>query len=55
MPIYQFMCEQCGTRFEASMTIAEHGQNRPECPKCHSESRVYGEPAMFAAVTSRKT
>jgi putative FmdB family regulatory protein len=55
MPVYQFICEQCGTRFDVPMSIAEHDQNRPECPKCHSEARVHGEPSTFTAVTSRKS
>jgi putative FmdB family regulatory protein len=55
MPIYQFVCEQCGTHFEARMSIVEHGQNRPQCPQCHSEARVRAEPAPFAAFTSKKS
>jgi putative FmdB family regulatory protein len=55
MPVYAFRCEQCGTRFEARMSIAEHGQNRPACPKCRSEEQVHGEPATFSAVTSKKS
>jgi putative FmdB family regulatory protein len=55
MPVYLFRCDQCGTRFEISMTMVEHDQNRPECPRCHTEERVQGEPATFSAVTSRKS
>ena len=55
MPLYQFHCEQCGTRFETRMSIVEHDQNRPQCPKCHSEERVHGVPSTFTAMTSKKS
>lgn len=55
MPIYQFRCEQCGTRFEERMSIVEHDQNRPQCPKCHTEERVHGELAAFFARTDKKS
>jgi len=55
MPVYQFRCERCGTRFETRMSIAEHSQNRPQCPKCHSEEDVHGEPTSFTAMTGRKS
>jgi len=54
MPIYEYRCEQCGMRFEVRMTIVEHGQNRPECPQCHTEERVHGELSTFTPVTSQK-
>lgn len=55
MPNYQYRCEQCGTRFEARMSMVEHDQNRPECPQCHSDQRVRGELATFAVKTDKKS
>jgi putative FmdB family regulatory protein len=55
MPIYEFRCAQCGTTFDERMSIDEHGQRRPPCPKCHTEARVEPQLSTFHAVTSRKT
>jgi putative FmdB family regulatory protein len=55
MPMYEFRCDRCGNRFETRMTIVEHGQNRPECPKCHTDEWVHGSPARFAAMTDKKS
>jgi putative FmdB family regulatory protein len=41
MPMYQFVCEQCGLTFEERMSPVEHYQNRAECPRCRSDARVY--------------
>ena len=42
MPTYRFVCEECGEVFEERMSPAEHDQNQPECPRCHSDARVHG-------------
>jgi len=42
MPTYRFVCEECGLAFEERMSAPEHDQNRPECPRCHSDARVHG-------------
>ena len=33
MPLYEYECRDCGTRFEALVTAG----HRPVCPSCHSE------------------
>jgi putative FmdB family regulatory protein len=33
MPIYEFQCEECGTRFE---DLIAAGANGPNCPSCGS-------------------
>ena len=50
MPMYEFQCERCGVKFRTQMSAVEHDQNRPECPKCHSDDWVHGaaEPAEQA-------
>jgi putative FmdB family regulatory protein len=35
MPIYEFQCEQCGSRFEELM---ESGTGPPACPTCGSRT-----------------
>ena len=32
MPIYEYACQDCGTRFETLV----RSDTTPECPKCHS-------------------
>ncbi|HPA13849.1 MAG TPA: zinc ribbon domain-containing protein [Desulfobacterales bacterium] len=34
MPIYEYHCEKCDRNFECLV----FGQERPECPSCHSKS-----------------
>jgi putative FmdB family regulatory protein len=55
MPTYQFLCDQCGMRFEERMSVVEHAQNRPDCPKCHSAESVRAELSTFVAMTDKKT
>lgn len=33
MPIYEFRCRECGTRFEALRRVGEDGRTL-ECPDC---------------------
>lgn len=54
MPIYQYRCAKCGELFERAEHIGEHGQSKPECPKCASR-QVETQPAAFFAKTSRKS
>ena len=54
MPIYRFVCEQCGLVFEERMSPVEHDQNRAECPRCHSDARVYGARSTGDAALDRR-
>lgn len=33
MPIFEYLCESCGHRFEAIL----FGEQAPSCPKCHTD------------------
>lgn len=55
MPLYEFRCDQCGLRFDERMTIVEHDQNRPDCPRCHSAESVHAAPSAFNVITSKKS
>lgn len=33
MPIFEYLCEECGHNFEAIV----YGAQKAECPKCHTE------------------
>jgi len=55
MPTYEYRCKECGHRFEKVMPIAEHERRRKSrCPKCNS-GKVEQLPALFQAVTGKKT
>lgn len=47
MPIYEYVCEECKSRFERIVT-AKNG--KPECPKCGSH-RSTVQFSTFAAHT----
>lgn len=39
MPLYDFHCEQCETKFEVRASIKEKQAGlQPECPTCHSHA-----------------
>ena len=54
MPIYEFRCAKCRTRFTLSLSIAEHGRRRATCPKCRSRD-VVAVLSPFFAKTVRKS
>ena len=35
MPLYEYVCNQCGTPFEKMAKLSESNQ-KPECPHCGS-------------------
>ena len=54
MPHYEYLCQTCGHRFEAVVTLHEHERGRKApCPKCQS-TKVQQRPSVFQAVTSQK-
>ncbi len=54
MPVYDFVCENCGKKFTRTMSLAEHSKGRFKCPKCGS-GKVKQLISSFQAVTSRKS
>ena len=47
MPIYEYLCEECKTRYERIVT-AQNG--KPECPRCGSKRSTI-QFSTFAAHT----
>lgn len=37
MPLYDYVCEECGHEFQVSERISDHEKARRKCPKCKSE------------------
>ena len=44
MPIYEYWCPRCQTRFEVMKGMAERKSN--PCPSCHTESEL--RPSRFS-------
>lgn len=57
MPMYEFLCQQCGKSFELALAIAEAERKRKEgvqCPTCGS-SAVVQQISRFQVKTSKKS
>ena len=57
MPIYEFLCQQCGKDFTLALSISEAERRRKEgfqCPGCGS-SNVVQQISHFQVKTSKKT
>ena len=44
MPIFEYLCVECGHKFEAIV----FGDNKTECPKCHA-AKLEPQLSTFAA------
>ena len=54
MPIYEYRCMKCHTRFSQQQAIDEHGHKRPACPRCKSHA-VEQVLSPFFVKTVRKS
>jgi putative FmdB family regulatory protein len=57
MPIYEFLCRQCGKNFTSALSIAEAERKRKEgfqCPGCGS-ANVVQQISHFQTKTSKKS
>jgi putative FmdB family regulatory protein len=54
MPVYDYVCLDCHKTFELVLSLNEHENESPKCPKCGS-TNVEQEAAAFFTVTSRKS
>ncbi len=54
MPVYDYVCKDCGAQFELVLTLSEHDAERTICPKCESRN-IEQEVAEFFAVSSKKS
>ena len=55
MPVYEYYCRRCEKRFTATMHVAEHEQDVPECPECHQKDLVEKRLSTFSPMTSHKS
>ena len=54
MPVYEYLCEECGKEFEVVMRISEHDEADVRCEKCGS-AKVRQRFSSFFAKTSKKS
>ena len=54
MPIYEYRCTKCETRFSQQEEIEQHGRTPPACPQCGSPA-VEQVLSPFFAKTVRKS
>ena len=50
MPIFEYRCEGCGHKFEAIL----FGEQKPECPKCHT-AKLEQQLSTFAVAKSSRS
>lgn len=50
MPIYEYLCKQCGQRFEVRQAVGEDGSSL-NCPKC----KAVNPNKLFSSFFSRGT
>jgi putative FmdB family regulatory protein len=47
MPVYQYVCEECGLTFEKQVRFSQNG-HIPQCPKGHGRvHKVFHVPAVI--------
>jgi len=51
MPIFEYICKECGHRFEA-LVMSSRGSARPECPACQS-GKLQQQLSTFAVGPSK--
>jgi putative FmdB family regulatory protein len=54
MPVYEYQCRDCHKNFSKTLSLAEAGKQKINCPHCSSQN-VEQVPTAFYAVTSRKS
>lgn len=54
MPVYEYICEDCGKIFTVTMRISEHGQKEIICESCQGK-HVRQKFSNFYVKTSKKS
>lgn len=54
MPVYEYMCLDCGKEFTVVLSVRDHEHGHAACPHCHSD-QVEQQPSVCEVVTSRKS
>ena len=54
MPVYEYVCDDCGKTFTVTMRISEHGEKEIICEACQSKN-VRQKFSHFYVKTSKKS
>jgi putative FmdB family regulatory protein len=53
MPLYEYVCRKCQTKFSEVLTITEHEAKKIQCPKCKSQDAQHVVEPFFAKTSSK--
>ncbi|HEY5769312.1 MAG TPA: zinc ribbon domain-containing protein [Terrimicrobium sp.] len=53
MPVYEYVCKNCHTKFSEVLTIKEHDTKLLKCPTCKSEDLEKVIEPFFAKTASK--
>ena len=54
MPLYEYICRNCGKEFSEVLSVKEREKKRPRCPKCESPNvGAIAEPFFAGTARSR--
>ncbi len=54
MPVYEYVCRECGKEFEQIETLSEHDRTTVSCPDCKGKKIERRWSPVFT-VTSKKS
>lgn len=54
MPVYDFLCNNCGKEFSLTLRVAEYEKHDVACPNCKSRA-IEQAVTSFEVVTSKKS
>jgi putative FmdB family regulatory protein len=55
MPLYEFYCRKCQKPFDVWLSMKEHEEAKPPCPKGHQPQEVEPRIAETYVKTARKS
>jgi putative FmdB family regulatory protein len=53
MPLYEYICRKCNSKFGEVLTIKEHETRRVSCPRCQSTDLEKVIAPFFAKTVSK--
>jgi putative FmdB family regulatory protein len=53
MPLYEYICRDCGEKFSEVLRVKEHDTKKVQCPKCESANLTKVIEPFFAKTTKK--
>ncbi|MBZ4420249.1 FmdB family zinc ribbon protein [Myxococcus sp. RHSTA-1-4] len=54
MPVYEYFCRKCKEPFTEIMSVKQHDEQVPKCPRCQQAKEVEKRIAAVHTVTTKK-